>query len=671
MSGYSSIFEEYSDYWYVIRQYLTEYLEYMALNMPAGQLGGRNAYAVRADHFGRLPVFALSDEAAARVESKLAAIAEKSAASEIFLPFDYLCRIFALDEREKLLVIACFSSTLRPELAETYAYINGSADSALTLASAAAIFLGDEYPRIYSLADRPFALLFDDLAEGLKLSQRAVRLLLGKELILKLPYSETFGVNDECPEIYGRARELELSANPEFSVFLVEGARGSGRRFFVKHSAKLRGINIIFADLNEIPDAADTYANTAKELKREMLIQRAGCCFVNADENNTTKTEKIMSALDGCTVFLCAEKKLEFKNAVPYRIRLGELSYEDKLKIWMRLPIVPESLAAVEKFAAAYSFGASHIQKIIDDCERTARLQNSGVVTEELLEKVCLDASESILKDKASRIVTNFGLGDLILPQSEKGLLQEGINYIKFRHRVFDNWNFSSKSSGGRGLSMLFEGSPGTGKTMAASIVANELGLPLFKIDLSKMMSKYIGETEKSLGEVFDIAERSSAVLLFDETDALFGKRSEIKDSHDKYANVETSFLLQKMDEFNGIIVMTTNFKQNIDDAFMRRITYIIHFPAPDFDCRLSLWSAVFPPEAPLDPGVDRYFLAERFEMTGAMIRSAALTAAFTAAAADRPISMADIIPAVKKQFAKFGKTLTSAEFGVYAEYAE
>ena len=206
---------------------------------------------------------------------------------------------------------------------------------------------------------------------------------------------------------------------------------------------------------------------------------------------------------------------------------------------------------------------------------------------------------------------------------------------------------------------------------MAASVVANELGLALFKVDLSKMMSKYIGETEKSLDEVFNIAEHSNAVLLFDETDALFGKRSEIKDSHDKYANVETSYLLQKMDEFGGIIIMTTNFKQNIDDAFMRRITYIIHFPQPDAELRLGLWKNAFPKEAPVDKNVDFCFLAERFEMTGAMIKGAAISAAFSAAARKDSISMSDVVHAVKKQFAKFGKNISPADFGPYAGYIE
>jgi SpoVK/Ycf46/Vps4 family AAA+-type ATPase len=223
----------------------------------------------------------------------------------------------------------------------------------------------------------------------------------------------------------------------------------------------------------------------------------------------------------------------------------------------------------------------------------------------------------------------------------------------------------------GRGLSMLFEGPPGTGKTMAASIVGNELGLPVFKIDLSKMQSKYIGETEKNLGAVFDIAQKNNAILFFDETDAIFSKRSEVRESHDKYANAEISFLLQRMEEYDGILILTTNFKQNIDAAFMRRISYVIRFPFPEKAQRLQLWNTIFPKEAELEEGIDFQFLAETFELSGAMIKNAAVSAAFLAAAQSRKIGMREILLAVKKQFAKFGKTLSPQHFGPYAVLLE
>lgn len=676
MSGYNSIFEQYSDLKYIITQYITEYLEYKHTNMPADPYGGWDAYATRPDRFGLLYPFVLSQAASARVEQRLAKMTEKTEDSTIFLPFEHLCGSFALDDRERLMVAACFLPFVYPELSETYAFINNNTNLRfLTLASAAAVFFAGDAQRSYSAMKRFVPLLFDiDDAQTdfsrveLKPSKRIQSLLLGAELLYNLPCSETFAVSGDIGEIFGRDEELGLieAAVRSEHVILIEGASGMGKRYLIKHAGKRCRKNIIFADLNKIADGE--IRRTANELRREMILQLSACCFTGLNAENSDKAERLIDGLFGYTIFLCTEDRISFKKTAPYRILLKDLSYEDKLRIWKRVSL-PEDMQFVEKLAAAYSFGPSKISKVISDCEAYARLRGTDV-NAKLLERACLDASEGILEGKAARINTTFKLNDLILPPREKSLITEGINFIKYRHRVFDNWNFASRTVSGRGLSMLFEGSPGTGKTMAASVVANELGLPLFKVDLSKMMSKYIGETEKSLDEVFNIAERNSAVLLFDETDALFGKRSEIKDSHDKYANVETSFLLQKMDEFSGMIIMTTNFKQNIDDAFMRRITYIVHFPAPDGECRYALWKSAFPPEAPLDRGVDLKFLAERFEMTGAMIVSAAIAAAFTAAAEDRNISMADIIPAVKNQFAKFGKIISPSEFGPYAAYA-
>lgn len=293
-------------------------------------------------------------------------------------------------------------------------------------------------------------------------------------------------------------------------------------------------------------------------------------------------------------------------------------------------------------------------------------MEGRQTITLSQIEGICLDRTGDDLGNCADRLNTGYTMEDLILPPEEKRQIREGMDHIRYRYQVYDQWNFKQKVKYGRGLSMLFEGPPGTGKTMAASIIGNELGLPVFQIDLSRVLSKYIGETEKSLGRIFDLAGKNNAILFFDETDALFGKRSEIKDSHDKYANVETSFLLQKMEEYQGAVIMTTNLLTNIDSAFLRRISYIIHFPFPDAEQREILWKGVFPREAPLDGTVDLQFLAQRFEMTGAMIKNSALSAAFLAAAQDRAITMGDLLYAIQKQFSKHGKRLSPQDMGPY-----
>lgn len=213
---------------------------------------------------------------------------------------------------------------------------------------------------------------------------------------------------------------------------------------------------------------------------------------------------------------------------------------------------------------------------------------------------------------------------------------------------------------------MLFAGPPGTGKTMAAQVVANDLGLEMYKVDLSQVVSKYIGETEKNLNEVFNEAKKSNVILFFDETDAILGKRTEVKDSHDKNANLETAYLLQKMEEYDGITVMTTNYKENIDSAFFRRISYVIHFAFPDAGARRQIWKGIFPAQTPLDEGVDFDYLARQFEFSGGSIKNIAVAAAFMAAAEDVPVDMGHIVRAVKYETGKQGRIMRREDYGEY-----
>jgi vesicle-fusing ATPase len=227
---------------------------------------------------------------------------------------------------------------------------------------------------------------------------------------------------------------------------------------------------------------------------------------------------------------------------------------------------------------------------------------------------------------------------------------------------VHDHWGFAAKSSRGLGISALFSGASGTGKTLAAEIMADELSLDLYRIDLSQVVSKYIGETEKNLRRVFDAAETAGAVLLFDEADALFGKRSEVKDSHDRYANIEVSYLLQRMEAYRGLAILTTNMKQALDPAFMRRIRFVVQFPFPDFAEREEIWRRVFPQATPTAE-LDVARLA-RLNVSGGNIRNIALGAAFVAADENKPVTMAHLLRAARAEYAKLERPLTESEIG-------
>ena len=227
---------------------------------------------------------------------------------------------------------------------------------------------------------------------------------------------------------------------------------------------------------------------------------------------------------------------------------------------------------------------------------------------------------------------------------------------------MYDTWGFASKGSRGLGISALFAGDSGTGKTMAAEVLANDLELDLYRIDLSQVVSKYIGETEKNLRRVFDAAESGGAILLFDEADALFGKRSDVKDSHDRYANIEISYLLQRMEAYRGLAILTTNMKSALDRAFLRRIRFIVQFPFPDAANRAEIWRRIFPEETPTDGLV--FEKLSRLNVAGGNIRNIALYAAFLAADSEVPVGMAHILRAARVEYAKMERALTEGEIG-------
>jgi SpoVK/Ycf46/Vps4 family AAA+-type ATPase len=246
---------------------------------------------------------------------------------------------------------------------------------------------------------------------------------------------------------------------------------------------------------------------------------------------------------------------------------------------------------------------------------------------------------------------------DIVLPSDRRAQLHEICDRATLRHIVHDRWGLEKKLSTGRGLTALFSGPSGTGKTMAAEIIARELGLDLYKIDLSQIVSKYIGETEKNLDRIFQAAENANAILFFDEADALFGKRSEVKDAHDRYANIEVGYLLQKMDEYEGIAILASNLRQNMDEAFIRRLHVVVEFPFPGEDDRRRIWAAIFPSEAPLAPAVDFGRLAREVRLSGGKIRNIAVAAAFQAASGSGVIGMSELIEAARREYEKAGQT--------------
>jgi hypothetical protein len=274
--------------------------------------------------------------------------------------------------------------------------------------------------------------------------------------------------------------------------------------------------------------------------------------------------------------------------------------------------------------------------------------------------EVCRVQARPQLDDLAQRIEPVAAWEDLVLPEAQRQTLREIAIHVRQRTQVYEQWDFASKGRRGLGISALFAGASGTGKTMAAEVLAGELRLDLYRIDLSGVVSKYIGETEKNLRRVFDAAETSGAILLFDEADALFGKRSEVKDSHDRYANIEVSYLLQRMEAYRGLAILTTNRKDALDEAFLRRIRFVVQFPFPDAAQRAEIWRGIFPAATPT-AGLDVELLA-RLNVPGGNIRNIALHAAFLAAEAGQPVGMAHLLAAARREYDKLERALTESE---------
>jgi Winged helix domain, variant/ATPase family associated with various cellular activities (AAA) len=320
-------------------------------------------------------------------------------------------------------------------------------------------------------------------------------------------------------------------------------------------------------------------------------------------------------------------------------------------------PIDPADLAARYPFEP----------RAIDEAARLAAAATpGGPVQLADLERACRAVGAASFSGLAQRVESDYEWGDLVLPPDRLAVLHEICTHARLRLQVGERWGFARHGSSVRGISVLFSGPSGTGKTMSAGIAARALGLELYRIDLSRVVSKYIGETEKNLARVFDEARGAATCLLFDEADALFAKRGEVKNAHDRFANLETSYLLQRLEEYDGLVFLSTNLHHNIDSAFLRRLHFIVHFPAPDERQRQELWRRIWPTETPLADDIDFDFLARSFTLTGGHIRNIALTAAIRACAAGRAVAMGDVVHATRREYEKLGRNCSAEEFGPY-----
>jgi hypothetical protein len=322
-------------------------------------------------------------------------------------------------------------------------------------------------------------------------------------------------------------------------------------------------------------------------------------------------------------------------------------------------------LAAHASFLAArFPIEPANADHIARDLDAMERVEARRATLEDFLASVRARAGTS-LSGAVKLVRPSATWEELVLPAARLTQLREAVNRLALQVQVLDEWGFLKGRVGGRGVRMLFSGPPGTGKTLSAEVMANALDVDLLVVDLSRVVSKWIGETEKNLANVFDSAERAQAVLFFDEADALFGKRTEVSDAHDRYANLETAYLLQRLERFEGLAILATNFKQNIDAAFTRRLEFGVDFDEPDREQRFRLWRTHIPPGAPLAADVNLYELAALYPVVGGFIRNAAVAAAFLAATDGSEITRHHLVRAVRREYEKAGRAFPGVPVGL------
>ena len=457
----------------------------------------------------------------------------------------------------------------------------------------------------------------------------------------------------------------QTNVNARLPVIQLCGSDSELKKDIAAWVCNALGLNLCVMNAGNIPSDPFQLDGFLRLWEREAFLAQSALLIDCSDNNATDKTHnsavtRFIETAGGMILIATMDRRHpEQRRAVTFDIPLPPAAEQRALWITALGDNAVRLGGQLDHLTAQFQLSPQGIRASCDEA--------LGVATDDFesaLWDACRKQVRPRLEQLAQHIEPVASWDDLVLPAMQKETLRAVAMHVRLRHRVYESWGFAAKSERGLGISTLFTGASGTGKTLAAEVLANDLRLDLFRIDLSQVVNKYIGETEKNLKRVFDAAEAGGAILLFDEADALFGKRSEVKDSHDRYANIEVSYLLQRMESYRGLAILTTNMKEALDTAFLRRIRFIVQFPFPDAIQRTEIWRRIFPTKTPtehLDP--------ERLSMlqvAGGNIRNIALAAAFLAAEGNCPVDMTHIRQAVKREYAKIEKQISASEMAAF-----
>ncbi len=630
--------------------------------------------------------------------------AEESREEGIVLRLPRLVQAFDLSEFEKGAVIICAASELDAKYERLYAYLQDDLTKKRPTVGLIQNLLSDcplERMRSWRYF-APTRTLFKrsilefpegngpSLSSAVRIDPGVLAYILGEETRSERPR----GRRDLPPEdlfseklwstVENLVRHLKRS---EGGKILLQGPPGAGKKAVSEFICRELGLSLHSIDLSALAVREEEFeASLARSFRdailRESALYLEGLDLPNLDSKDGHRQTALLRSLEDFSgLAFAAAPSSEDPLALDgqrqmdlFRLEVPPQDYAMRKRIWERhlrdhLGDGERGRAAEElagKLASKFRFTAGTIDEAMATAQNRALQEGREEISLEDVYEGCRSQSNRRLSSLARRIDPRYAWEDIVLPEEKMRQLREIQVHVRYKGLVYTDWGFEEKLSLGKGLNVLFSGPSGTGKTMAAEVIAKELGIDIYKIDLSMVVSKYIGETEKNLNKIFEEAERSNAILFFDEADALFGKRSEVKDAHDRYANVEIGYLLQKMEEHEGIAILATNLGKNIDDAFLRRMHFIVEFPFPEEELRLRIWKGLLPEEAPVSEDVDFAFLAKKFKIAGGNIKNVMINAAFLAAEDSRVITMEHVILATRDEFLKIGKLCNQSDFGKY-----
>jgi hypothetical protein len=506
--------------------------------------------------------------------------------------------------------------------------------------------------------ERPFP------GRALRVPDRVVAHLLGDDA----PDPALVGVLAPVPEVeWGDERSLATALSSGVTLaYLREPATGSGRVLAVRALAAC-GRDVVSIDLGRLLSEPDP-VGVARIAAREARLRGAG--LVVAPVDAVIDRPALVDALrcEPMPLLLVGSASWDpgWAGSPPLLVDVAASTPSERSALWRRALNGSAPGVDLDAATAPFLLRPEQVGRAAESAVVQSGLSEAGGVTARQVQAGARAENGAALHRLARRVEPAVGWTDLVLPPGTRSALRDVALRARHRERVLGEWQMRPGGGRGHGVAALFAGDSGTGKTMSAEVVAGDLGLDLYVVDLAAVVDKYIGETEKNLERIFTAAAGVNGVLLFDEADAIFGKRSEVKDAHDRYANVESAYLLQRMETFDGLVILSTNLRANIDDAFTRRLDVLVDFPLPDAEHRLTLWDRCLGTTVPRADDIDLAFCATAFELSGGSIRAASVTAAYLAAAGSGAVTMAHLVSAVQGEYRKLGRLLLEHEFGQY-----